>query len=165
MIAVGRITKSVGLKGEVKVEVLAQNADRLFDLRTVFVGASEQDAVETEVLAARRQGSFVVLTLKGIGTRTESEQAAGSYLFLPDEEAQRSPGSYFLHELPGLKVVTEEGIEVGTVKEVVPLPGGDTWIVTVGTKEIMIPGVKEFIRSVDLKNRKVVVHVIEGLLE
>lgn len=165
MIAVGRITKSVGLKGEVKVEVLAQNADRLFDLQTVFVGLSEQDAVERGVLTARKQGSFVVMMLEGIDTRTKSEQAAGSYLFLPDDQAQRSPGSYFLHELPGLKVVTEEGTEVGTVKEVVPLPGGDTWIVTAGTKEIMIPGVKEFIRSVDLKNRKVVVHLIEGLLE
>jgi len=165
MIAVGRITKSVGLKGEVRVEVLAQNADRLFDLRTVFVGSSEQDAVEKEVLAARKQGSFVVMTLEGIDTRTASEQAAGSYLFLPDDQAQRPPGSYFLHELPGLKVVTEEGTEVGIVKEVVPLPGGDTWIVTAGTKEIMIPGVKEFIRSVDLRNRTVIVRVIEGLLE
>ena len=165
MIAVGRITKSVGLKGEVKVEVLAQSADRLFDLRTVLVGASEEEAVERAVLAARKQGPFVVMRLEGIDTRTESEQAAGTYLFLPDDQARRLPGSYFLHELPGLNVVTDEGIEVGTVKEVVPLPGGDTWIVTAGTKEIMIPGVKEFIRSVDLKNRKVVIHVIEGLLE
>ena len=64
-----------------------------------------------------------------------------------------------------MNAVTEAGAEIGTIKDVVRLPAGDTWVIRNGEKEILIPGVKEFIRSVDVGRRKVVIHVIEGLVD
>jgi 16S rRNA processing protein RimM len=166
MIAIGRITKSVGVKGEVNIEALTDDANRFLDVESVFVGTAEDTARKYSLKVVRKSRSGVVAKLGGMDTREQSEVAKGNFVFLQSDQARRpSPGSYFLHELAGLKVVTEDGTEVGVVKEVLRLPGGDTWVVNSGTREIMIPGVKEFIRSVDLRDRKVIIHPIDGLLD
>lgn len=166
MIAIGRITKSVGLKGEMKVEILSDLPDRFFGLDSVFVGSSEDDVTAHALAGVRKNQQSVIVKLGQIDTRTMADKACGKYLFIPDNQARRpSENAYFVHEVVGLTVVTEEGVVVGVVDDVIHLPAGDIWIVKAGPKEILIPGVKEFIRSVNLSERKVIIHAIEGLLE
>ncbi len=54
---------------------------------------------------------------------------------------------------------------VGILADVLKLPANDVWVVRSGEKEILIPAVKEFIESVDEARKRIVIHVIEGLLE
>ncbi len=166
MIAIGQITKSVGIKGEVKVQPLTERMQRFQMLQTVWLGSDDREGSEYAVDAVRVAGDHVVIRLSGINTRTEADKLKLKYLLVPDDQAERGgKETYFLHELVGMKVVTEEGTAVGTIEDVLRLPAGDTWLIKDGEKEILIPGKKEFIRSVDVGARKVVIHVIEGLLE
>jgi 16S rRNA processing protein RimM len=166
MIAVGRITKSVGLKGEVRVAMLTDSPERFTRLKSVWCGTEEATAVRFSILSMRIEPSAVVLKLKEIDSRTLADEHRGEYLFVEAKDTVApGRGSYFIHDIIGMKVVTEAGEEVGNVRDVMELPANDVWVVTSGTKEILIPAIKEVIRLVDLKGRSVVIRPLEGMLE
>ena len=166
MIAVGRISKSIGLKGELSVVMLTDTPERFGKLKSVWLGMDEARAVKHAVLSVRMTHSAVVVRLKDIESRTAADERRGQFLFVPPKEAiVPKKGSYFIHEIVGMNVVTESGEEVGTVQEVMQLPAHDVWVVAAGEKEILIPATKEVIRSVDVERRAVVIRPLEGLLE
>lgn len=166
MIAIGQITKSVGLKGEVKVHPLTDLMQRFASLRKVWLGLDDKGGKEYAVEAVRLGSDHAVLKLSGISQRTDADALRQYYVLIPDDQAVReSNDSYFIHELIGMQVVTEEGVPVGTISDVLNMPAGDLWVIRSEDREILIPGVKEFIRDVDVEGKKVVIHVIEGLLE
>jgi 16S rRNA processing protein RimM len=166
MIAVGRITKSVGIKGEVRAAMLTDSPERFAKLKAIWCGADEKAAVRFSILSMRIERSAVVLKLKDIDSRTLADEHRGEYLFVETRDVVTpAKGSYFIHDIIGMKVVTEAGEEVGSVQDVMELPANDVWVVTSGTKEFLIPAIKEVIRQVDLNARTVVIRPLEGMLE
>ena len=166
MIAVGRITKSVGLRGEFRVAMLTDNPERFANLKTVWCGTDETTAVRFSILSMRIERSAVVLKLKAIDSRSLADEHRGEYLFVESKDTiTPGKGSYFIHDIIGMKVVTEAGEEIGRVRDVMELPANDVWVVSSGTKEILIPAIKEVIRQVDLNGRTVVIRPLEGMLE
>jgi 16S rRNA processing protein RimM len=65
----------------------------------------------------------------------------------------------------GCSVEGEDGSNIGTLTDVLKLPANDVWVVRSGEKEILVPAVKEFVCSIDEAHKRIVIHVIEGLLE
>jgi 16S rRNA processing protein RimM len=166
MIAVGRITKGVGIKGEVRISLLTDNPDRFARLKVVWCGKDEATSVRCSVLAVRIEPRAVVLKLKEIESRSSADEHRGDFLFVKTQETVRpGKGSYFIHEIVGMNVSTETGDDVGTVTDVMELPANDVWVVTSGDKEFLIPAIKEVIRSVDVERRVVVIRPLEGMLE
>jgi 16S rRNA processing protein RimM len=165
MIAVGRITKSVGIRGEVRVAILTDRPERFTKLKGVWCGSDETTAVWRQILSVRIDRSAVVLKLNEIDSRSVADEHRGDYLFVDEKDiVAPAKGSYFIHEIIGMKVVTEAGEEVGIVRDVMELPANDVWVVTSGTKEFLIPAIKKVIRQVDLKSRTVVIRPLEGML-
>lgn len=166
MIAVGRITKSVGIRGEVRVSMLTDSPERFVKLEAVWCGTDETTAVRFSILSMRIERSAVVLKLKEIDSRSLADEHRGEYLFVESKDTVApGKGSYFIHDIIGMKVVTEAGEEIGRVRDVMEMPANDVWVVTSGTKEILIPAIKEVIRQVDLNGRTVVIRPLEGMLE
>jgi 16S rRNA processing protein RimM len=166
MIAVGRITKSVGIKGEVRVAMLTESPERFSKLKSVWCGTDETTAIRFPILSMRIEQSAVVLKLKEIDSRTLADEHRGEYLFVEAKDTVApARGSYFIHDIIGMKVVTEAGEEVGSVRDVMELPANDVWVVNSGSKEFLIPAIKEVIRLVDLTGRRVVIRPLEGMLE
>lgn len=166
MIAVAKITRSVGLKGLIQVESLSGDTDRLHELRQVFVGDAVDTARPAMVESAESRGTKVVLKLRSVDDRTGADALNGKWIFVAEEEGVKAhTGSYFVHDVIGLQAVREDGTPIGVVTDVVDLPAGDAWVVRIGVRDVMIPAVREFIRDVDLQARRVVIRPIEGLLE
>ena len=166
MIAVGRVSKSVGVKGELGVSPLTDDPRRFTKLKSVWIGGDESTAERFSVSSVRRVQSTVVLTVKEIDSRAAADGRRGEYIFVSEKDSVAPrKGSYFIHEIIGLEVVTESGDRIGIVRDVMKLPAHDVWIVHNGTKEILIPATKEIIRSVDVKRSTVVIRPLEGLLE
>ncbi len=104
------------------------------------------------------------LSLEDVNSRNDAEELVGSFLFV--SESDRVPlatGSYFVEELIGLRVIDEEGADVGMVKEVMKMPAQDVYVVELDGKEIMIPAVREFVLRVDIPQKVMVVKLLEGL--
>lgn len=166
MIAVAQITRSVGLKGEVAVSVLGGRPERLNELRTVEVGRTAERTETRSIESVEAQNGRTVVKLGGIGTRTEADALRGLWLFVEESRTAKLPaGSYYVHDIVGMTVVSDEGRKLGILQDVLNLPGGDLWVVQTDGGEAMIPAVREFVKTVDLAERTIVVHMIEGLLE
>jgi len=104
--------------------------------------------------------------LDGINTVQEAEKVRDRYLFIPKEQVVTlPPGSYFVDDVIGCEVVTEDDVHIGKVFDLISLPANDVWVVQNGKKEILIPAVKEIIRNVDVEKRRITIHALEGLID
>lgn len=167
LIAVGRIVKAFGIRGELVVSPMTDNVLRFSRLKQVFVGRDDRSARETEVthvaLDAEKRG--VRLRLAGYNDRTAAGELVGSFLFVDERDAVRpAEGAYFIHDLIGLRVVDQRGTAVGVVQDVVKYPAQDVYVLACNGTEVMVPAVKEFIRQVDLDAGTMTIHFIEGML-
>jgi 16S rRNA processing protein RimM len=155
-VRVGRIVGAHGLKGEMKVQVLTDFVERLEVGRRLRL---KGDWIT--VSGAREQNGRLLLRLSGIDHIDAAKALFGEYLEAPaDERPDLDEDEYVSGDLVGLVVVTNLGQEIGKVTNVLPLPAHDVLVVG----DVMIPAVKQFVKQVDLKNGRIVVELIEGML-
>ena len=110
-------------------------------------------------------GRGVRLKLAGIDDRDAADRARGKILFVDEaHRAKLAKGQYFVHDVLGLAVREEGGSDLGTVADVLRYPASDVYVIRGDRGEILIPAVKEFIRSVDLETRTMTVRLIEGMV-
>ena len=162
-LAIGKIVGLHGLKGEVKFLPYA-GVDEFPWLSVLF--QSDLRLKEYEVLRARRNKSFFLLTVDGFTSRESSEQLVGSEVFIEKSKLpETEPGEYYLFELVGLDVYSEEGERVGPVTGIMPAGGNDLLVIAGASGEVLIPAIEEFIIEVDKANGKIVVRLLEGFLQ
>ncbi len=165
-VAIGKVSGPVGVKGEVKIIRWTDSPERFRLLRNVWLGYDSGHVREYAVEGVRNAGTTVALKLSGITSRSDAEQLTRQLvLILASDRVPPPAGSFFIDEMLGMEVVTEEGRRVGVVGDVLRLPSNDLWQVDTGTRVVFIPAVKEFIRAVDVQKRKIVIHEVEGLLD
>jgi 16S rRNA processing protein RimM len=165
-IVVGRIVKPHGLRGEVSVFPLTENAARFEPGGTLYLSPTpegERSLVPVTVESARLHQGRWLLTLDAIEDRTHAEQHAGSYLVVPREEAEaaREEGEWFLHALVGRAVLDESGNRIGEVLDVIESAAAPMLeIGAPGRARRLLPFVREFVARVD--EREIVVTPPEG---
>jgi 16S rRNA processing protein RimM len=155
-VRVGRIVGAHGLKGEMKVEVLTDFVEKL------EVGRRLRLKNEwVNVTAAREQNGRLLLKLSGVEDVDTAKALFGQYLEVPEgERPELDEDEYISADLVGLSVVTTGGKEIGKVTDVLLMPAHDVLVVG----EVMIPAIKQFVKHVDLPNKRIVVELIEGML-
>ena len=165
MYVVGKVLKPQGIKGEIKVESISPNPQRFKTLEKVFI---EKETLKTySIESVRISDKFVFLKLIGIDNRQESESLRGSDVLIDKSELiDLAEDEYFVHDLIGCKVVTDEGLMLGNLIDVSQYGGNDIYVVKNDAgKEILIPATKEVIKQVDIQNNEIEVHLLEGLLD
>jgi 16S rRNA processing protein RimM len=163
-VTVGRIERTFGVKGEVKVRPLSDVPGRLEGLTRVSLVATSGKTMETSVTHVRRAGAGFILGLTGLTTPEEAglwrggliQTARGAVPALPD-------GQYYECDLIGLTVQTEGGQPIGVLEEILDVPGNPVFVVRQGTKEILIPAAKELVVAIDVTARMMTIHLIDGL--
>lgn len=166
-LVVGRIGKAHGLRGDVTVEVRTDDPDTRFAPGAVLKTDPLPRGPLT-VESSRMQSGRLVLRFAGIEDRTAAEGLRNTLLIVeadPDELPD-DPEEFYDHQLIGLRVVTVDGHEVGTVADMLHLPTQDLFAVKrPDGREALIPFVGEIVPEVDLKQRVVRVDPPPGLLE
>jgi len=165
LIAIGRISKPIGTQGEIRVVPLTDDYGRFAGLKSVLVGHEETTAVARGVLSTRIDVKHVVIKFNGIEKVEEAEVLRDSYLFVSKENAVKlCTGSYFVDDIIGCEIFTEEQAKVGVVTDLLKLPANDIMVVKNDVKEILIPAVKAIIRKIDIEKKRITIHALEGLL-
>ena len=164
--AVGKIVGCAGLKGHVKLRPETHDIERLKSLHSVYIGATavepKKDVVEEVIIRT----SGVVLKIRSAQDRTSAEKLVGQFLFVDEQQvASLHEGSYFTHEIIGCEVWSTDEVRIGIIEDVYKMPGQDLWSVRSESAAHLIPAVREFIHEVDVKRRRIVVKLIDGLLE
>jgi len=164
--AVGTIVKAIGIAGEVVVQPMTDFPERFRKLRVLWLGSVGEAVSEVGVEKAVVSAHGIRLKLRGIDDRSAAERVRGKLLFVDEARRAKLPkGRYFVHDVLGLAVRDEGGSDLGTVADVLRYPASDVYVVRGDRGEILIPAVKEFVRSVDLTARTMTVRLIEGMAE
>jgi 16S rRNA processing protein RimM len=165
LVAVGRIVRPQGRRGEVRVEPLTDVPERLADLRECWLvppAAGERHDVE----AVWFQGRVPVVKLAGSATMTDAQALVGRLVTIPRAAVRRlPPDRYYAFDLVGCVVETPEGATLGTIAEVLSGPEHDYWTVQRDDRAWPLPAVAAIVERVDLTARRVVVRPPEGLVE
>ncbi len=165
-LAIGKITRTHGVKGEVKVEPLTDDPQRFKKLKTVFL---ERDGVLQKYAVERVKffKQLVILKLAGIDDMNTAETLKGLYLKVDRENAVKLPEySYFICDLIGCTVVEENGGVLGILAEVLQAGSNDVYLVKgKGGKEILIPALKSVVKRVAPEEKEITVSLPKGLMD
>jgi len=166
LLEIGRIIRSHGLAGRMKVLSYLESQDMLNNLPEVFVGRRVPDAVVFPLDAVQPGRKCFILKLGGIEDRDAVEKLVGSYVWMPSEKMKKLPeGEYYWLDIIGLQVVTEEGQVLGRIESVFPTGSNDVYVCQGGEKEILLPAIDDVVRNIDMDRRIMVVRLLKGLTE
>lgn len=168
-LAVGRLRKPHGLKGEFAVFPLTAEPGSVFTVGRVLVRLTLEGSVVGEAVEVERSRPFHrewLLKFRGVESRGELESWRGQFLGVGQEElAPPGEGEVYLHELEGFAVRDEAGQSLGLVTGLFDLPSGLTLEVQGPKREFLLPFRKEFVHQVLRGERALVVALPEGLLD
>jgi 16S rRNA processing protein RimM len=155
---VARVVSPQGNRGEVKAELITDFPDRFESTTAVYVGSDHR---RFELEGYRVLERVVVLKLRGVESIDQAEQLRGELIEIPQEDAVTLPsGHYFWHQIIGLRVVTAEGEELGSLDDILETGSNDVYVVHGPRGESLIPAIKEVVKSIDLETATMTVHLL-----
>lgn len=166
LLQVGIISQTHGIRGEVKVFPTTDDVKRFKKLKeTILDTGKEKITLEIESVKFFKQ--FAILKFKGIDNINEVERYKGKSLYVTRENAVRlRRNEYFIADLIDIEVYEENEQLLGTLTNVIETGANDVYEVAMSDgREVLIPAIKECILSVDIEGRKMVVHLLDGLLD
>ncbi|QBS37799.1 16S rRNA processing protein RimM [Thermaerobacter sp. FW80] len=157
-----------GIRGEVKVDLLSDDPERLRPGLEVWVappggGPARPDTVEW----ARPHGRFWRVKLAGCPDRTAAEALRGGRLQVPEDRVPPLPeGRYYVFQLVGLRVLDPAGRPVGRVRDVLRYPANDVIVVDADDgREVLVPAIRQAVAEIDLAAGRLVLGELPGLLD
>ena len=161
---VGVITSTHGIKGEVKVFPTTDNVKRFKKNMEIILDTGKEN-IQLTVESVKFFKQFVILKFKGIDNINDIEKYKTKSLYVTRANAVRlRKDEYFIADLLGVDVWEDNGEKLGVLKDVIETGANDVYVITLEDgKELLIPAIKECILDVDIENRKMTVHVMDGL--
>ena len=168
-LAIARIVRTQGRRGEVAAEILTDFPARFAELHRALIERPGGSPEPVEVEKAWPHKGRIVLKFSGVDTIEQAERLAGLHVLIPREE-RRPLGEhqYYIWELEGCRVVYErDGAkkEVGTVTEVEPIGGVDLLHVTGPHGEVLVPLAQSICTRIDVESKMILIDPPEELLE
>ena len=160
----GQIVNVKGLKGEVKVNSFTDDNTKFERIPNVFL-KQKGNLKEYSIESVGYNKNQVIIKFKGIDTIEEAEKLRNSYIVVDREIFGELPeGVYYIADLLGLDVYTEDGTHIGKVDDIFSTGANDVYVVKdeLG-KQKLLPGIDEVIKQIDLESGKIIVNLIEGL--
>ena len=163
---IGVITQTHGIKGEVKVFPTTDDVKRFKRLEKVTIDSGKK-RFEAEIESVKSFKQFVILKFKGFDTIEDIQPYKQAKLLVDREHAVRlRKDEYFVADLIGTKVVSDEGTELGVMTDVIETGANDVYVVKNSEgEEILFPAIKDCVKEVDLENGVITLHVMDGLLD
>ena len=160
-LAIARVQKPWGVRGELKLEVLTSFPDQLGRLKCVYLG---DKAVRHDVVRFFWHGDELLLQLADVRDRNGAEPLRGQLVQIAREEAvPLQAGQFYEHQIIGLSVVTADGHALGQVAEVLATGANDVYVVQGPRGEILLPARAEVVRAIDLDAGTMTVVLLPGL--
>lgn len=165
LMEIGQIVNTYGIKGFLKVVPYTDDITRFEDLKSIYIEI--KNSLETFIIEeVKYSKNLVLLKLRGIDDINTAEKFKNCYIKIDRKDAVKLPeDSYFIVDLIGIKVLTDNNEELGNIVDVYPTGANDIYVVKneLG-KQVLLPAIGEVIKNVDIENKKMIVHLIEGLV-
>jgi 16S rRNA processing protein RimM len=166
---VGKIVNTHGIMGEVRVITTSDfSSERYVAGNTLYFFKDEASKpIPLEITGHRPHKNFDLLTFKNHATIQDVEKYKGGLLRV--KESQRGKleeNEFYYNEIVGCEVITDTGEILGKVKEILSPGANDVWVVqrTGKGKDILLPYIEDVVKEVDIQEKKIIVHILEGLI-
>ena len=162
---VGVVTTTHGIKGEVKVFPTTDDIERFKELKQVFLDTGKE-YIPLEIEGVKFFKQMAILKFKGIDDINDIEKYRGKDLLITRENAVKlNEDEYFVFDLIDSEVITEEGVTLGVLTEILKTAANDVYVVrTAEGKEILLPCIKECILDINTEKKQITVHIMKGLI-
>ena len=162
---IGQIVNTFGIKGMVKVKPFTDNIERFDELEKVYI-ENKKGKKEYEIEEVKYHKNMVLIKFKGIENPEDANLLRESYLLV--DRANEKPleeGTYYIVDMIGLDVYTDENEFLGKLEDIFNTGSNDIYVVKneLG-KQILLPAIDDVLKEIDMDNKKVVVHLIPGLI-
>lgn len=162
---IGQIVNTFGIKGMVKIKPFTDDITRFDRLEKVYIEINKSKKLY-EVEEVKYHKDMVLIKFKGIDKIEEAELLRNAYLKVNrKDEPELEEGTYYIVDLLGLDVYSDEGNLLGKVDDIFNNGSTDIYVVKdeLG-KQLLLPGISEVIKEINLEEKKIVVHILKGLI-
>ena len=166
LLQVGVITSTHGIRGEVKVFPTTDDPKRFRKLKQVILDTGKEQ-LEMEIASVKFFKNMVIVKFKGIDDINDVEKyrKAGTYV-TRENAVPLDENEYFIADLIGLRVISDEEEELGVIDDVLQTGANDVYIVKKEqTPDLLIPAIKDCIKNVNIEEGTMIVHLLPGLRE
>ena len=162
---IGQIVNTFGIKGMVKVKPFTDDIRRFDELKTVYV-EKNNNQTEYEIEEVKYHKDMVLIKFKGIDKVVQAEMLRNSYLTVSRDSVEKlEEGRYYIVDLLGLEVYTDEQILLGTLEDIFNTGSNDIYVVKDKQgKQILLPAIQDVVKQIDIENKKIIVHLLPGLI-
>lgn len=166
MLRVGVYTSTHGVRGEINVYPTTDDVSRFYKGLPLFIDTGKEQ-IPVTVEHVKLFKNMVILKFVGIDNINDIERYKGHDLLVSREYAvELEDGEYFICDIIGAEVVTEEGEKLGVLKDVLQTGANDVYVITLNDgREVLFPVIPDCVKDVNTEEKRVVVHVMKGLLD
>ncbi len=165
LVAIGKILKPVGLKGELKVKLLTDFPERFEALPEVSIKTQEGQTERCQISRMRYGPPFIYLMFEGLSSREAVAHLQGGVLQIPQSERVSLPeGGYFRSDFVGMAVFLKNEDCIGKIESIIETGSNDVFVVKDGERENLIPALRTIIMNIDFKKKRMTIDPPEGLL-
>ena len=160
-IPVGRVTRTHGLKGELKFFPTNQEDLAVQNDQKILLGEAT-----FKIKSVRGAKSPFIIKFEGVDSIEAAQSLAGQEVLVAREDFESLPeGEYYRFEIEGLKVFDDTGKYYGVIKDIIETGSNDVYVVRENDKEWLVPMIDSVVQSIDLEQGKLIFHCVEGLFE
>ena len=161
LIPVGRVTRTHGLKGELKFFPADQDDLAVQSDQQIRLGE-----VKFKIESVRGAKAPFIVKFEGIDTIEAAQILAGQEVLVAREDFESLPeGEYYRFEIEGLKAFDDTGKYYGVIEEIIATGSNDVYVVRGNGKEWLVPMIDSVVQNIDLEEGKLIFHCVEGLFE
>ena len=169
---VGQIAGTHALRGEVRVFPLTDDRARFTKGLALFYESVRDEVLPLTVEASRQHGKFVLVKFKGLDSINDVERFRGGKLYVDRKDAiPLEEGEYFVADLVGMDVYTEDGARLGELTDVLETGANDVYAVRLSRedlpekdREVLIPAIPDCVLDINIEERRMTVHLLDGML-
>ena len=165
LLQVGVITQPHGVRGEVKVFPTTDDPVRFKKLKKVILDTGKEK-LDLEVEHVKFFKQFVIVKFKEFDNINDIERYKRCPLLVTRENAvSLEEDEFFVADMIGMKVITEDGTEFGTLSDVMETGANDVYVIDSKEHgEVLMPAIKECVLNVDMESGIITVHLMNGLI-
>ena len=162
---IGQIVNTFGIKGMVKVKPFTDNIERFSNLEKIYI-KNKSGQTEYKIQEVKYHKNMVLIKFEGIENPEQADLLRNSYLIVDREtEEPLEAGRYYIVDMIGLDVFIDDNEYLGKLEYIYNTGSNDIYVVKneLG-KQVLLPAIEDVIKNIDMDNKKVIVHLIPGLV-
>lgn len=164
LLTIGKIVSTHGLQGKLRV-IPYDESNEIFSTQRIFYVKDIKGKIKEYTLnGIEPHKKVLIIEFDGISSINEAKELIGAYILIDKGKLSQLPeDEYYWFEIIGLKVFTDRGTLLGEVDRIIQTGSNDVYVVCNKKKEYLLPAINDVITKIDVTNRVMIVHLIEGL--